>query len=198
MAQYLAVVCPLSGDSLESDNERKLRVVLSKARQHQEQLASQPSVSIAPPNTTNIPEGSPKPPRPSSAAASFMRSQSSPASSRRKLQTSGSPQPRRSALPGLIKNKFFRRFSFNIYIITLLKILVLLYNYSKNFPYIFFFSARTDRLTSSLHGTVGNSSGIMSRSLDASLMCNNNNIINKIQNNNSGNSSQNDEQDFNS
>ncbi|XP_021924438.1 centrosomal protein of 97 kDa isoform X2 [Zootermopsis nevadensis] len=41
LSQYLASVCPLSGDSLESEDDRKLRLILSKAQQHQQQLREQ-------------------------------------------------------------------------------------------------------------------------------------------------------------
>jgi len=44
LAQYLATVCPLSGDSLESEDDRKLRLILSKAQQHQQQLREQLTV----------------------------------------------------------------------------------------------------------------------------------------------------------
>lgn len=35
---YLSQSCPLSGEALENENERKLRLILSKAQQHQRQL----------------------------------------------------------------------------------------------------------------------------------------------------------------
>lgn len=38
LAQYLSQTCPLSGEALENENERKLRLILSKAQQHQRQL----------------------------------------------------------------------------------------------------------------------------------------------------------------
>lgn len=38
LARYLSSVCPLSGEVLENENERKLRLILSKAQQHQRQL----------------------------------------------------------------------------------------------------------------------------------------------------------------
>lgn len=38
LARYLSTVCPLSGEILENENERKLRLILSKAQQHQRQL----------------------------------------------------------------------------------------------------------------------------------------------------------------
>jgi centrosomal protein CEP97 len=44
LAQYLASVCPLSADSLESEDDRKLRLILSKAQQHQQQLREQLTV----------------------------------------------------------------------------------------------------------------------------------------------------------
>lgn len=44
LAQHLASVCPLSGDSLESEDDRKLRLILSKAQQHQQQLREQLTV----------------------------------------------------------------------------------------------------------------------------------------------------------
>ncbi|CAG2055232.1 unnamed protein product, partial [Timema podura] len=45
LSQYLASVCPLSGDSLESEEERKLRLILSKAQHHQQQLREQLTVN---------------------------------------------------------------------------------------------------------------------------------------------------------
>lgn len=38
LAKYLSSVCPLTGKALENENERKLRLILSKAQQHQRQL----------------------------------------------------------------------------------------------------------------------------------------------------------------
>lgn len=41
LVQYLAENCPVSGKKLESENERKLRLILSKAQQHQKQLSQE-------------------------------------------------------------------------------------------------------------------------------------------------------------
>ncbi|XP_011306833.1 centrosomal protein of 97 kDa isoform X2 [Fopius arisanus] len=41
LAQYLASVCPLSGECLENETDRKLRLILSKAQHHQQQLSQQ-------------------------------------------------------------------------------------------------------------------------------------------------------------
>uniref|UniRef100_A0A182PQ39 Centrosomal protein of 97 kDa n=1 Tax=Anopheles epiroticus TaxID=199890 RepID=A0A182PQ39_9DIPT len=41
LARYLSSVCPLSGEALENQNERKLRLILSKAQHHQRQLQEQ-------------------------------------------------------------------------------------------------------------------------------------------------------------
>lgn len=38
LTKYLSSVCPMLGKALESENERKLRLILSKAQQHQRQL----------------------------------------------------------------------------------------------------------------------------------------------------------------
>lgn len=51
LAKYLSSVCPLSGEALENENERKLRLILSKAQQHQRQLQEQISDPI--PSSTN-------------------------------------------------------------------------------------------------------------------------------------------------
>lgn len=51
LAQYLSQTCPLSGEALENENERKLRLILSKAQQHQRQLQEQ-IVSTGSPATT--------------------------------------------------------------------------------------------------------------------------------------------------
>ncbi|KAJ9599560.1 hypothetical protein L9F63_009958, partial [Diploptera punctata] len=66
LVQYLATVCPLSGDSLQSEDDRKLRLILSKAQQHQQQLRDQLTT-----------EGGPL----RSKVAVLNRSQSSPAPS---------------------------------------------------------------------------------------------------------------------
>ncbi|XP_058124380.1 uncharacterized protein LOC131280976 [Anopheles ziemanni] len=44
LARYLSSVCPLSGEALENQNERKLRLILSKAQQHQRALQEQTSL----------------------------------------------------------------------------------------------------------------------------------------------------------
>uniref|UniRef100_A0AAG5DQT0 Centrosomal protein of 97 kDa n=1 Tax=Anopheles atroparvus TaxID=41427 RepID=A0AAG5DQT0_ANOAO len=44
LARYLSSVCPLSGEALENQNERKLRLILCKAQQHQRQLQEQTSL----------------------------------------------------------------------------------------------------------------------------------------------------------
>ena len=41
LSQYLAMVCPLSGEQLETEENRKLKLILSKAQQHQQQLKEQ-------------------------------------------------------------------------------------------------------------------------------------------------------------
>lgn len=38
LAKYLSSVCPLTGEALENEEDRKLRLILSKAQQHQRQL----------------------------------------------------------------------------------------------------------------------------------------------------------------
>jgi len=38
LAKYLSSVCPLVGKALENENDRKLRLILSKAQHHQRQL----------------------------------------------------------------------------------------------------------------------------------------------------------------
>lgn len=41
LVQYLASVCPLTGETLETEEDRKLRLILSKAQHHQQQLREQ-------------------------------------------------------------------------------------------------------------------------------------------------------------
>ncbi|XP_044747832.1 centrosomal protein of 97 kDa [Coccinella septempunctata] len=48
LVQYLASVCPLSGEALETEEDRKLRLILSKAQQHQRQLRDQESNGESP------------------------------------------------------------------------------------------------------------------------------------------------------
>ncbi|XP_060530394.1 centrosomal protein of 97 kDa-like [Cylas formicarius] len=43
LTQYLAAVCPLTGETLETEEDRKLRLILSKAQHHQQQLREQSS-----------------------------------------------------------------------------------------------------------------------------------------------------------
>lgn len=38
LARYLSSICPMTGEALENEDERKLRLILSKAQQHQRQL----------------------------------------------------------------------------------------------------------------------------------------------------------------
>lgn len=52
LSQYLATVCPLTGEALETEEDRKLRLILSKAQHHQQQLREQQSNGIK--NATNI------------------------------------------------------------------------------------------------------------------------------------------------
>ncbi|XP_066998689.1 centrosomal protein of 97 kDa [Anabrus simplex] len=82
LVQYLATVCPLSSDTLESEDERKLRLILSKAQQHQQQLREQVT-------TTGSIRG---------RGAMLNRSQSSPAPSpaaRRRVSSHRHTSPRR-------------------------------------------------------------------------------------------------------
>lgn len=53
LAQYLSQTCPLSGEALENENERKLRLILSKAQQHQRQLQEQIVTGGSPATTPN-------------------------------------------------------------------------------------------------------------------------------------------------
>lgn len=41
LTQYLATVCPLSGEAYETEEDKKLRIILSKAQHHQQQLREQ-------------------------------------------------------------------------------------------------------------------------------------------------------------
>jgi centrosomal protein CEP97 len=53
LAIYLSQACPLSGEALENENERKLRLILSKAQQHQRQLQEQGSNPTTPNNSSS-------------------------------------------------------------------------------------------------------------------------------------------------
>ncbi|XP_055640849.1 centrosomal protein of 97 kDa [Toxorhynchites rutilus septentrionalis] len=79
LARYLSTVCPLSGEALENENERKLRLILSKAQQHQRQLQEQHSSGC---------DGTASP------------ANNSPSSLRRKGQTSRIQSPRVTRLSG--------------------------------------------------------------------------------------------------
>ncbi|XP_048517086.1 centrosomal protein of 97 kDa [Dendroctonus ponderosae] len=45
LVHYLSTVCPLTGETLETEDDRKLRLILSKAQHHQQQLREQSSNS---------------------------------------------------------------------------------------------------------------------------------------------------------
>ncbi|CAH1709153.1 unnamed protein product [Chironomus riparius] len=53
LVQYLSQTCPLSGETLENENERKLRLILSKAQQHQRQLQEESPTSSPNNSSTN-------------------------------------------------------------------------------------------------------------------------------------------------
>lgn len=46
LAKYLSSVCPMTADPLENEDDRKLRLILSKAQQHQRQLKEEISGSL--------------------------------------------------------------------------------------------------------------------------------------------------------
>ncbi|CAH0746404.1 unnamed protein product [Diatraea saccharalis] len=48
LCEYLASTCPLTADALETEDQRKLRLILSKAQQHQQQLKDQNHSSLKP------------------------------------------------------------------------------------------------------------------------------------------------------
>ncbi|CAH1991339.1 unnamed protein product [Acanthoscelides obtectus] len=48
LTSYLATVCPLTGERLETEEDRKLRLILSKAQHHQQQLRQQSSANVTP------------------------------------------------------------------------------------------------------------------------------------------------------
>ncbi|XP_066153165.1 centrosomal protein of 97 kDa isoform X1 [Euwallacea fornicatus] len=50
LVNYLATVCPLTGETLETEEDRKLRLILSKAQHHQQQLREQSSNSSPQPS----------------------------------------------------------------------------------------------------------------------------------------------------
>lgn len=55
LARYLSTVCSLSGETLENENERKLRLILSKAQQHQRQLQEEISGNDSATSGSNSP-----------------------------------------------------------------------------------------------------------------------------------------------
>ncbi|XP_063227949.1 centrosomal protein of 97 kDa isoform X2 [Bacillus rossius redtenbacheri] len=127
LVEYLAGACPLSGDALQSEEERKLRLILSKAQQHQQQLREQVTESS---NTRGTrPRGS-----------SLNRSQSSPApspASQRRVRSARSQRSGGSKTPGMDVPKL------------------------------------DSRMASSCHAAISsdyNASGLMSQSLDPSLL----------------------------
>ncbi|EFA01464.1 Centrosomal protein of 97 kDa-like Protein [Tribolium castaneum] len=70
LVQYLASVCPLTGEALETEEDRKLRLILSKAQHHQQQLREQSTGSSNPsPLTRKKLHGAKHSPRLNSARA---------------------------------------------------------------------------------------------------------------------------------
>lgn len=53
LAQYLSQTCSLSGEALENEDERKLRLILSKAQQHQRQLKEESPTGTPNSSSTN-------------------------------------------------------------------------------------------------------------------------------------------------
>lgn len=53
LAQYLSQTCSLSGEALENEDERKLRLILSKAQQHQRQLKEESPTGTPHSSSTN-------------------------------------------------------------------------------------------------------------------------------------------------
>jgi centrosomal protein CEP97 len=70
LVQYLASVCPLTGETLETEEDRKLRLILSKAQHHQQQLREQSFESPNPsPSSRKKLQGAKHSPRLNSARA---------------------------------------------------------------------------------------------------------------------------------
>lgn len=61
LAKYLSSVCPLIGKALENENERKLRLILSKAQHHQRQLQEEISENSNPSANNSPSSGRKKP-----------------------------------------------------------------------------------------------------------------------------------------
>lgn len=62
LAKHLSTVCPLTGKTLESENERKLRLILSKAQQHQRQLQEEISENVLTSSVNSSPSSARKTP----------------------------------------------------------------------------------------------------------------------------------------
>ncbi|XP_017786219.1 PREDICTED: centrosomal protein of 97 kDa isoform X2 [Nicrophorus vespilloides] len=63
LCQYLTSVCPVTGELLETEEDRKLRLILSKAQHHQQQLREQGNSPIPSPSVRKKFHGSKHSPR---------------------------------------------------------------------------------------------------------------------------------------
>uniref|UniRef100_A0A182N8M2 Centrosomal protein of 97 kDa n=1 Tax=Anopheles dirus TaxID=7168 RepID=A0A182N8M2_9DIPT len=145
LARYLSSVCPLSGEALENQNERKLRLILSKAQQHQRQLQEQTTLGGDGANTS---------------------ANNSPSSLRRKGQATRIQSPRVSRLsgrqnsPDAMSNSYHGNLSNNS----------VSSGHSENSSG----GSQLFELTRSLIDNITSDSNIMSQSLDPNMLANSN------------------------
>uniref|UniRef100_A0A182Q2M9 Centrosomal protein of 97 kDa n=1 Tax=Anopheles farauti TaxID=69004 RepID=A0A182Q2M9_9DIPT len=157
LARYLSSVCPLSGEALENQNERKLRLILSKAQHHQRQLQEQ---------TTLGSDGA-------NASAN-----NSPSSLRRKGQATRIQSPRVSRLsgrqnsPDAMSNSYHGNLSNN--------------SVSSGHSETSSGGSQLFELTRSLIDNITSDSNIMSQSLDPNMLASGNGSTNVSTANSSG------------
>lgn len=96
-------MCPLSGECLENETDRKLRLILSKAQHHQQQLSQQS-------DTTNV-----------------HGMNSSPAT-RRRLNQNRTSSPRRPSKLIIVDNKLDFRIIYFLYLNKTTTLIVIKYN----------------------------------------------------------------------
>uniref|UniRef100_A0A182JQH8 Centrosomal protein of 97 kDa n=1 Tax=Anopheles christyi TaxID=43041 RepID=A0A182JQH8_9DIPT len=146
LARYLSSVCPLSGEALENQNERKLRLILSKAQQHQRQLQEQTTLGSDGANQS---------------------ANNSPSSLRRKGQTTRIQSPRVSRLsgrqnsPDAMSNSYHGNISNN--------------SMSSGHSESSSGGSQLFELTRSLIDNITSDSTIMSQSLDPNMLASSNN-----------------------
>ncbi|XP_063991866.1 uncharacterized protein LOC135170203 isoform X2 [Diachasmimorpha longicaudata] len=155
LAQYLASVCPLSGECLENETDRKLRLILSKAQHHQQQLSQQG-------DTVNV------------------HGMSASPATRRRLGGNRTSSPRRPIFPlwSFHEDKYTRKLNEKKYCScpspskASIHLGVTRNSMRMRSPDRMVTSCHTDAMISSCHGQLEGHESLMTQSLDPNMLCN--------------------------